>query len=476
MTAVAVGPLADGDPASFAALSASLALVVGVLSLIAFALRAGFIADLFSRPILVGYMSGIAVIMIVGQLDKLTGVTVDGDGFIPEVSSFISNISQLDWAILLTAAALVALLLLMQWRSPLIPGPLVVALAATAVVGLLGLQDQGIDVIGEVPQGLPGFALPDLSDFTALLLPAAGVLLVGYTDNVLTARTFARRDNETVNANQEFLALGLANAGTGVLNGFPVSSSASRTAVGAAAGINTQLYSWVVALVIVIVLLVAGPVLAGFPTVALGAIVVFAALRLVDISEFKKLAKFRRTEFGLAVASLLGVLAFGILYGVMFAVALSVAELLVRTARPHDAVEGFVPDVPGMHDIDDFPTATQEPGLVVFRFDSPLFFANAEFFLDRALEAVADNEPVRWFLLNAEANVEVDSTALEAVDQLRAQLEQRGIRFAMARVKHDLYVMLDRYGLAAKVGDDYFFETLPTAIDAYRAWCEEHPN
>ncbi|NQU36668.1 MAG: sulfate permease [Actinobacteria bacterium] len=475
MTAVTVGPLADGDAARFAVLSATLALIVGCLSLIAFIIRAGFIADLFSRPILVGYMAGIAALMIVGQLDKVTGVPVDGDGFLPELSSFFGNLSQFDIPTLIAGVILVSALLLMQWRFPHLPGPLIIALGATVIVAALGLQDVGLNVIGAIPQGLPSPALPSLADTTTLLLPAVGVLLVGYTDNVLTARSFAKRENQPIDPNQEFLALGVANVSTSFLQGFPVSSSASRTAVGVAAGIHTQLYSWVTAASILTVLLVAGPVLAGFPTVALGAIVIYAALRLVDVKEFRKLASFRRVEFGLAIAALVGVLAFGILYGVLFSVGLSVAELLIRTARPHDAVEGFVPGLPGMHDIDDFADTQTVPGLVVYRFDSPLFFANAEYFVARALQAVAENEPVRWSILNAEANVEVDSTALQSLDDFRQTLVDRGIQFGLARVKHDLYIPLKKYGLIDKIGDDHIYATLPTAVTAYRDWVATNP-
>jgi SulP family sulfate permease len=475
MTAVTVGPLANGDAARFAVLSATLAVIVGALSLIAFVIRAGFVADLFSRPILVGYMAGIAALMIVGQLDKVTGVPVDGDGFLAELSSFLGNISQFDAPTLIAGIILVSALLLMQWRFPHLPGPLIIALGATAIVAALGLQDAGIDVIGMIPQGLPAPALPSFGDATMLLLPAVGVLLVGYTDNVLTARSFAKRESHTIDANQELLALGVANVSTGLLQGFPVSSSASRTAVGVATGIHTQLYSWVTAASIVAVLLVAGPVLAGFPTVALGAIVIYAALRLVDLKEFRKLAAFRPVEFGLAIASLFGVLAFGILYGVLFSVGLSVAELLTRTARPHDAVQGFVPGLPGMHDIEDFADAETLPGLVVYRFDSPLFFANAEYFVTRAKEAVAENEPVRWFVLNAEANVEVDSTALQSLDDFRQTLVDRGIQFGMARVKQDLYVALKNYGLIDTIGDDHIYATLPTAVAAYRDWASANP-
>jgi MFS superfamily sulfate permease-like transporter len=297
---------------------------------------------------------------------------------------------------------------------------------------------------------------------------------VGYTDTVLTARSFATRGEREIDANQELLALGAANIGAGVLRGFPVSSSASRTALAVAAGSRTQVYSLVTLGCVLGVLLVASPVLARFPTAALGAIIIFAALRLIDLSEFRRLAAFRRAELLLALASCAGVLIVDILYGVLLAIGLSVAEMLARVARPHDAIQGLVPGLAGMHDIDDYPQAKVIPGLVVYRYDSPLFFANAENFRRRALAAATPrNGGVAWFVLNVEANVEVDITGVDAMEALRAELADRGIVFALARVKRDLLDDLDAFGLTDKVGADLIFPTLPTAVAAYRDWVEQ---
>ena len=287
----------------------------------------------------------------------------------------------------------------------------------------------------------------------------------------LTARSFAARSGDSIDANQELLALGVANLGAGALRGFPVSSSGSRTALGASTGSRTQVYSLTAVVLVLGVLLFLGPVLARFPTAALGAIVVYAAVQLIDVAGFRRLAAFRRSELLLALGALAGVLVLDILYGVLVAVGLSVAELLARSARPHDALQGFVPGLEGMHDVDDYPQARTIRGLVVYRYDSPLFFANAENFRRRALGTVdAQREPVAWFVLNAEANVEVDITALDALEELRQELSRRGIVFAMARVKRDLLDDLDAYGLTTSVGPDRIFPTLPTAVDAYRDW------
>jgi len=470
MTAAVVAPLAAGDPSRYATLAAALAVTVGVLCLVAFAARLGFVADLLSRPILVGYLTGVAIIMIVGQLGKITGVRVEGDGVLGELGSFLGRIDRMQAGTALLAAAVLALLFLGRWRFPRLPTPLIVVALAAAAVAVFHLREHGIAVVGTVPQGLPTPRLPGFGDLRDLLLPAVGVLVVGYTDTVLTGRAFAARDSDPVDANQELLALGAANVGAGLLRGFPISSSGSRTALGVAAGARTQMYSLVCLAAVVAVLLFAGPLLAGFPTAALGAIVVYAATRLIDVDGFRRLLAFRRTEFFLALAAVAGVLIFDILYGVLLAIGLSVAEMLYRVARPHDAVQGFVPGLAGMHDVDDYPQATTEPGLVVYRYDSPLFFANAENFRRRALAALASQPgPIAWFVLNTEANVEVDSTGLGALDGLRAELTDRGIVFALARVKKDLRDALDAYGLTESIGAERLYPTLPTAVAAYRA-------
>jgi high affinity sulfate transporter 1 len=477
MTLAVVAPLAGGDPARHAVLASSLAILVGLLCLLAFVARLGFLADLLSKPILVGYLAGVAVTMIVGQLGKLTGVPVEGDSIPAELASFVTQLGSLQPATALFSGAVLGLLFLGQWRFPRLPIPLFVILLATLAVVVFDLQQYGLAVVGAVPGGLPTPTLPGVGDLQHLLLPAVGVLVVGYTDTVLTARAFAARDDDPVDANQELLALGAANLGAGVLRGFPISSSGSRTALAVASGARSQVYSLVALGCVVAVLLFAGSMLARFPTAALGALVVYAAVRLVDVSAFRRLAAFRRSEILLALAALVGVLVFDILYGVLLAVGLSVAEMLHRVARPHDAVQGFVPGLAGMHDVDDYPQATTVPGLVVYRYDSPLFFANADDFRRRALAAVADQqEPVRWFVLNVEANVEVDSTGLDAVDDLRAALTDRGVVFALARAKQDLVVALDAYGLIVAIGPERIFPTLPTAVEAYREWCLANPD
>ncbi|GAA0937975.1 hypothetical protein GCM10009559_31460 [Pseudonocardia zijingensis] len=308
------------------------------------------------------------------------------------------------------------------------------------------------------------------ADLADLLLPALGIAIVGCSDNVLTARAFAARKGQEVDADQEMLALGVANAAAAVVHGFPVSSSGSRTVIGDAIGSRSQLNSLVTMLAVVAVLAVGGPVLSSFPTAALGALVVYAALRLIDVAEFRRFARFRRSELAIALVTTAAVLAVGVLNGVLVAVAISILDLLRKVSRPHDGILGFVPGLAGMHDVDDYPTATTKPGLVVYRYDAPLCFANAENFRRRALAALDDADPpARWLLLNTEAIVELDITAADALHTLCDELDRRGVVPALARVKQDLLVYLDGSGLRERIGDDRIFPTLPTAIAGFRA-------
>ncbi|MEU3744130.1 sodium-independent anion transporter [Streptomyces venezuelae] len=472
MTATVVAPLAAGDPVRYAVLAAALAVAVGLLCLVACAARLGFLADLLSRPVLVGYLAGVALIMIVDQLPKVTGVSTTGSGFLPQLVSFAQNLPEAQPATIALAGTALVLLVALPLVLRAVPGPLVVVGLGTVAVAAFGLDEHGIAVIGAVPTGLPHPALPDFDELSRLMVPALGILLVGYTDVILTARAFATGDEVgRLDANQELLALGAANLGAGVLSGFPVSSSASRTALADSTGARSQVYSLTAGAVVLAVLLFLSPLLSLTPVAVLGALVIYAAVKMIDLAGFRRLASFRRRELLLAVGCLCGVLSLDILYGVLVAVGLSVAELLTRVARPHDAVQGLVPGVAGMHDVDDYPEARTIPGLLVYRYDSPLFFANAENFRRRALAAVAEQPgPVHWFVLNTEANVEVDITALDSVDELRRELSARGIVFALARVKQDLLDDLDAYGLAESVGDDLIFPTLPTAVAAYEDW------
>ena len=476
MTATALGSLELATPGRYADFASALCLVVAGLCLVGWLGRLGVLAELLSRPVLVGYMSGVAGIMIASQLGKLGGLPVDADGFLQEIAYVTRHLAEVHVPTLLLAGTTLLLLLLGSALFPRAPVALVGMLGAAGAVYLLDLRAQGVAVIGEIPAGLPVPALPHVSvgDMVQLLPAALGVALVGYTDNILTGRAFANRHRTTIDPKRELLALGAANLGSGLMHGFPVSSSGSRTAIGDAVGSRTQLTSLVTVAAVVLTVLTLRPVLAFFPTAALGSVVVYAALRLIDVREFRRLAGFRRSELLIALATTALVLVVGVLQGVLVAVALSILDLLRRVARPHDAIEGLVPDLAGMHDVDDYPTASVVPGLLVYRYDSPLFFANAQDFLTRARAAVSASEvAVRWFLLNTEAVIEVDSTAVDALETLRRELADQGVVFALARVKQDLRSDLAPSGLLERIGEDRVFPTLPTALDAYRRWCRD---
>ena len=473
LTAAALGGLATTGSQEYADLAAALCVVVAGLCLLGWFGRLAFLAELLSRPVLVGYMAGVAVIMVVSQLGKLTGIDVAADGFWPELAFVFSHLDAVHGPTLTLGLVTLVVMLAGSLVAPRAPMALIGMVGAAAAVALLDLGEQGITVIGTIPAGLPVPSLPHVSlDGVLSLVPAAlGVAFVGYTDNILTGRAFANRRNERIDAKRELLALGAANLASGVMQGFPVSSSGSRTAIGDAAGGRTQLTSLVTVATTVVAVLTLRPLLASFPTAALGAVVVYAALRLIDIAEFRRLASFRRTEFLLALATTVAVLVVGLLPGVLVAIGLSVLDLLGRVARPHDAIEGFVPDLAGMHDVDDYPGATVVPGLMVYRYDSPLFFANTEDFRRRALAAVAGaSEPVQWFVLNAEAIIDIDITAVDALEDVYKELSSRGIVFAMARMKLDLRSDLERTDLLQRIGEDHLFPTLPTAVEAFRLW------
>jgi sulfate permease, SulP family len=473
MTAAAVTVLVAGDQQNYAATAAALALAVGAVSLLCWLARLGFLANLLSHPVLIGYMAGIAVLMIVSQLSKVTGIPVTGDSTLSELWSFLANLDQVRLPTLAVAAGTFVLLAASQRLKPRWPGPLIAMVFAAAAVGIFNLDQVGVETVGSIPRGLPTVSIPDFStiDLSTLLPAALGVMIVAYTDNVATARAFAARRREVIDARQEFLALGMANLSAGLSSGFPVSSSGSRTVIGDALGSRTQLYSLVAAAMVLLTLLFLGPALATFPMAALGAVVVFAAFRLIDLAELRRIARFRRSELVLALATTAAVLIFDVLYGIAVAVALSILDLLRRIARPHDGILGFVPGLAGMHDIDDYATGRQMPGLLVYRYDAPLFFANAEDFKRRALESIdGADPPVEWFLLNAEANTEVDLTAVDALEEVRKTLAERGIVFALARVKMDLREDLAPTGLIDRIGEDRLFPTLPTAVTAYEEW------
>jgi SulP family sulfate permease len=472
MTAAAIGGVAAQDTERYAAAAAALAIAVGLLCLLGRLLRLGFVADLLSRPVLIGYLAGVAVLMILSQLGTLTGMVITAEEPAAQVWFVLTHLDQVNGPTLLLSVLVAGTLLAASGVRPHWPLPLMAMLLAAAATALLDLGEHGIATVGSIPAGLPVPQLPGVSPsvMLELALPALGVAVVGYTDNALTGRAFASLHGQHVDADQEMLALGAANLASGFSQGFPVSSSGSRTAIADALGVRTQAHSLVAVAAVVLTLVAFRPVLEAFPRAALAGVVVYAAVRLVDTEEIGRIARFRSSELLLTAATTAGVLLLGVLAGIGVAVALSILDLLRRVARAHDGILGFVPGLAGMHDVDDHADATTVEGLVVYRYDSPLFFANAEDFRSRCLEAVdSAPAPVEWLVVNMEANVEVDLTALDALEDLRADLDGRGVTVALARVKNDLQADLDRFGLTDLLGEGRIYPTLPTAVAGYAA-------
>ena len=471
LTATALAPLAGGDPLRYVALAGLLALIVGALSLIAALLRLGFIGDLLGKPILIGYMAGVGVLMISSQIASLTDTDGGASTFVQEFRDIVANIvsTSVPWAPL--GLALIIAIALLMVRKQRTPWPLIIVTASALAIAVIPGADSVFETVGNVPSGLPAIGMSTIKpdDIGLLMLPALGILVVGYTDNLLTGRMLALGTGHRIHKNQEFIALGSTNIGSALVGGFPVSSSASRAVVARAAGARTQVYSLVAAGLVLLVVVGLGFVLESFPLAALSGLIIFAAAQLIDVRGFRRLWAFRRREFALALITTVGVLVFGLLYGILVAIAVSIVELLSRVARPHAAVLGTVEGIPGWHSVTDYPSAEQEPGLLVFRYDSPLFFANAEDFLRRARAAIDENPRARWFLLNVEAVSEVDITGLDALGELHDTCRDRGVRLGLVRAKSELLTELRKHGLLAKIGEDSVYQTMPTAVAAYRA-------
>jgi SulP family sulfate permease len=423
--------------------------------------------------------------MIVGQLGKVTGTSVDGESIVEQVRSFLSVVGQTKLPTLIIAVATLTLILVIIKLKPMWPAPLIAVVLATVASVVLHLEAQGVKVVGTVPSGLPVPRLPNVSvdEFKAMLWAGLGITIVGYSDIMLISRGFPLTPGEgetksdvRADPQQELVAMAGVHAAVGLFSGYPVSASGSRTALAIAGRARSQAYSLVAGLCVVAVLFFAGPLMASLPSAALGAVVFYAAGKLVSIPDFKRLWAFRRREFMLAIIAMLGTVIIGILQGVLFAIALSLLEMLHRLARPHEGVLGRVPGIAGMHDVADYPDARTIPGCIFYRYDAPLFFANVGDLRERVDRVISvenaayPDAPVRWFILNVEANVEVDITAADALRELAQELADRGIELGLARVKFDLYEPLDRAGVIDIIGKDMLFATLPVAEEAYLRW------
>ena len=471
--AATIIPLAGGDAGRSVALAAALALMVGAICVGAAAARLGFLTDLLSRPVRVGYINGIALTVIVSQVPKLLGFSVDASDFLGESIGIVRGVVDgrvVPVALVIGGGALVMMLVLRR-VSRRLPGILIAVILATLAVTVLGLANQ-LTVVGAVPRGFAATGIPavSLADLLALVPGALGIALIAFTDTSVISRTFAARRGDSVDPDHELVALGVANVAGALIGGFPISSSATRTPVAEAAGARTQVTGLVGAAVVVLLLVVEPGLLTNLPSTALAAIVIAAALSLFDLSGAGRLLRLRRSEFGLSIVSFLGVVLFGVLPGIGIAVGLSLLDFIRHAWRPHDAVLGRVPNYKGYHDIERHPDALQVPGLLLYRWDAPLFFANADLFRIRALAVVRGVEPpVRWLVVSAEPVTDVDTTAADALDELITDLARAGVELHFAEMKGHVKDRLRDYGVYQRMGDTCFHPTVGTAVKAYLA-------
>jgi high affinity sulfate transporter 1 len=470
LIAAVVLPLAAGDPDRALALAGMLAILTGLLCAVAGLAHVGFVTDLLSVPIRYGFLNGIALTVIVGQLPALFGFSTDADGLLPETWAFLRGVwngETVPEALAIGVSALVVILATRRF-APRVPGVLIAALIGMAAVSIFDLRGV-VEVVGVLPSGFPPFTVPSvhLADLWDLSLGAFGIALVALADTSVLSRTLAARERREVDPNQELVALGVANAAAGLFQGFPISSSASRTPVAVSAGARTQLAPLVGALAIALMLLFAPGLVRNLPQAALAAIVIAAATTLIELRAVIRLLRVRRSEFFLFLGAFLAVALLGVLRGIFVAILLALGNFIRRAWRPHDAVLGRVDDLKGYHDLDRFPRARTIPGLVIYRFDAPLFFANAANFRRRALGLIRAQEGVRWILVAAEPMTDVDVTAGTVLRDLLDELDEAGVELAFAEMKDPVKDRLRRYGLYDRIGADRFFPTLGTAVDAY---------
>ena len=473
LIAAAILPLAAGSEAQAVALAGMLAILSGALCMLAGFARFGFIAELLSKPVRYGYMNGIALTVLLSQLPKLFGFSVDAKGVIAEARAFARGVADGETntvALVIGVACLLVILGFKRWR-PQVPGVLVAVVGATVAVGAFGLAERyDLSVVGPLPKGLPSFGFPSVSadHLTALVAGAVGIALVSFADTSVLSRTFAVRGGYRVDPNQELVALGAANVAAGFFQGFSVSSSSSRTPVAEAAGARTQATGLVGALAIALMLLLFPNLLRDLPDSALAAVVISAAIGLIEAAGVRKLYRVHRTEFALSIACFLGVALLGVIEGIFIAVALSLLNFIRRAWRPHHAVLGRADDVKGYHDVTRYPDAKRVPGLVLFRWDAPLFFANAEEFADEVRQAIASSPtPVRWVVVAAEPITDLDTTAADVLKELDGELATEGIDLRFAEMKDPVKDRLKRYALLERFGDDHFYPTVGAAVGAY---------
>jgi high affinity sulfate transporter 1 len=475
MIAATILPLvgANGSPARAIALASLLAILVGLITVLAGVAHLGFVADLLSKPTQIGYMNGLALTILIGQLPKLFGFSVDADGLIDETVGFVKGLARGETvaaALAVGVASLVLILLFQRWL-PKVPGVLVAVVLSIVAVVAFDLASHGVALVGTLPQGFPPFTVPDVSvsDVGLLVGGALGIALVSLTDTISTSSSFAARSGQQVNANQEMIGVGAANIAAGFFQGFPVSTSGSRTAVAEQAGAKTQVTGLVGALTIAVMLLLAPGLLRNLPQPALAAVVIAASLSLADVQGTVRLWRQRRVEFGLSIAAFLGVALLGVLPGIAIAVSLSILNVFRRAWWPYETVLGRVEGIPGYHDVRSYPNAERLAGLVIYRFDAPLFFANARTFSDEVGRHASAEPPPAWIIVAAEPITDVDTTAADMLADLDEALNARGTSLVFAEMKDPVRRKIERYQLTATIDPRHFFPTIEAAVEAFRA-------
>ena len=465
-------PLSGGDPARAIALASAMAIVSGLVCVLAGVARLGFVTELLSKPIRYGYMNGIALTVLISQLPKLLGFSVEMDGPLVSLWAIASAVfdGRTNVAAFAVGGGSLAVILWLKGH-PRVPGLLVAVVAATLVVGLFDLAAAAqVSVLGSLPQGLPTFAIPGLTadDLQPVLIGGLAVALVSFADTSVLSRTYAARTRTRVDPNQEMVGLGAANLAAGLFQGFPISSSSSRTPVAEAAGARTQLTGVVGALAVAGLLLAAPDLLRNLPTSALAAVVIASAIGLIEIADLRRIYRIQRWEFWLSIVCTVGVALLGAIPGIGLAIVIAVIEFLWDGWRPHSAVLGRAEGLKGYHDIQRHPEARLIPGLVLFRWDAPLFFANAEWFRDRVLDAAASSPtPVRWLVVAAQPVTSVDVTAADVLAELDNTLREAGIELCFAEMKGPVKDKLKRFELFAQLGEHTFFPTVGAAVSAY---------
>ncbi len=464
-------PLSGGDPHRAIALAGMMAIVSGTVCILAGIARLGFVTELLSKPIRYGYMNGIALTVLISQLPRLFGFSIETDGPLRNLWAIATSVmdGKTNWTTFMIGAATMAVILLLKDKKR-VPGILIAVAGATVAVGVLDLASYDVAVLGSLPQGLPGFAIPWISsaDIVPVLIGGCAVALVSFADTSVLSRVYAARTQTYVDPNQEMVGLGVANLASGLFQGFPISSSSSRTPVAEAAGARTQLAGVVGALAVALLLVFAPDLLKNLPTSALAAVVIASAIGLIEITDLRRIYRIQRWEFWLSIVCTAGVAVFGAIEGIGLAIVVAVIEFLWDAWRPYSAVLGRAKGVQGYHDITRYPQANLIPGLVLFRWDAPLFFANAELFHDRVLDAVATSPtPVRWLVVAAEPVTSVDVTSADMLAELDETLNAAGITLCVAEMKDPVKDKLKRFGLFERFGEAAFFPTLGVAVSSY---------